>query len=129
MSGVNGFIYHRTRSVIFFWTLLIFALCSVPGEYIPSTTWLDLLGADKWVHAFIFFVLNALLILDLAKKRKGGLQFFISFLACVGYGVVLELMQAWVFSHRSADLEDAAANMVGCLVALLFAGRIRKFAV
>ena len=36
------------------WALLIFGLCAMPGRFIPSVSWLELLSFDKWVHAGIF---------------------------------------------------------------------------
>ena len=56
----NIFIQHSYKlSAI--WALVIFGLCSMPGAYIPSVTWLELLSFDKWVHAGVFFILLSLL--------------------------------------------------------------------
>lgn len=38
---------------------------------------------------------------------------------CIFYGGILEIFQAIVFSHRSADYLDFIANSFGCILALI----------
>ncbi len=103
------------------WTVIIFALCSTPGKYVPTSLWLDLLSFDKFVHATIFFVLIALwLIFLITRSCYSSINKIIVLVACVLYGGLLEIMQATLFSQRSADWFDFIANSVGCLVGLLF---------
>lgn len=111
------------------WTAVIFALCCTPGRYVPTAHWLDLLSFDKLVHASIFFVLSSLWFLYLVKSRNvraSGIALVL--VACVGYGGMLEVLQAKVFSQRSGDWADFIANSLGCLLALLFFSRKKWFA-
>jgi VanZ family protein len=114
----------------FIWTLVIFALCSMPGKAIPHISWLELLSFDKFVHASIFFVLQVLYMrgfsqqknyVFLQKKYK-----LMAFLICVAYGGALELMQAFFFSERSGDLFDFIANSFGCVCGLVLFGSLKK---
>lgn len=110
------------------WTAVIFALCCTPGRYVPTAHWLDLLSFDKLVHASIFFVLSSLWFLFLVKSgnvRASGIALVIT--ACIGYGGMLEVLQATVFSQRSGDWADFIANSLGCLLALLFFRRKKWF--
>jgi hypothetical protein len=102
------------------WGALIFALCAMPGMYIPAVSWLELLSFDKWVHAGIFFILVWLLAIAvlLQKQKKKLIHLFV--VLSIIYGGLLELMQAKVFSNRSADWQDFVANSFGCLMALFF---------
>lgn len=103
------------------WTILIFLLCSTPGQYIPTTNWLELLSFDKFVHASIFFVLAGLWLVYFFRRNK--LSFFttiIIIMFCITYGGLLEIMQARVFSHRSGDWLDFIANTFGSLMGLWF---------
>lgn len=103
------------------WTALIFGLCCMPGRYIPTTNWLELLSFDKLVHASIFFGLICLWLVYLFKINKVSfLTVFLVLLFCILYGGLLEIMQATVFSQRSADWLDFVANSLGCLVGLFF---------
>ena len=103
------------------WTLIIFILCCTPGKYVPTAHWLELLSFDKFVHASIFFTLTFLWLLVGFKKNKLSLSFMIFIIiACIGYGGLLEIMQAKVFSERSGDWLDFIANSFGCLMGLWF---------
>ncbi|MBL7935784.1 MAG: VanZ family protein [Bacteroidia bacterium] len=105
----------------FLWTLIIFVLCCTPGQYIPTTNWLELLSFDKFVHASIFFVLSCLWLISFLKINKlSNLSIILILLSCVLYGGLLEIMQATVFSHRSGDWLDFIANSFGCLMGLWF---------
>lgn len=103
------------------WTIIIFVLCCTPGKYVPTAHWLELLSFDKFVHASIFFTLTFLWLLVGFKKNKLSLSFMIFIIiACIGYGGLLEMMQATVFSQRSGDWLDFIANSFGCLMGLWF---------
>lgn len=109
------------------WALLILGLCSMPGRFIPSTSWLEMLSFDKWVHAGIFFVLVSLLNFSVHFTHQNHTLFYIYFLLSVLYGGALEIMQATVFSERSADWYDMIANSFGCVIALLFKNKLLKW--
>ncbi len=108
------------------WILIIFILCATPGQYIPSNNWLDLLSVDKLVHAGIFGTLMFLLLLVTIKHRYTKSRLILFYVFTVAYGIGLELMQAFVFSNRSADWKDAVANTFGATVLLVFSNRIKR---
>lgn len=109
------------------WALIIFGLCSMPGRFIPTTSWLELVSFDKWVHAGIFFVLASLLFCGAGIHNKNQSLIYVFALAAILYGGLLEIMQAKVFSERSADWQDFIANSFGCLVALAARKPILRF--
>lgn len=103
------------------WTAVIFGLCCMPGKYIPTNDWLELLSVDKLVHASIFFGLTCLWLVHLYKLQKvNTVSVSLVIISCVSYGGLLEIMQATLFSQRSADWLDFIANSFGCLMGLLF---------
>ncbi len=104
--------YHRP----ILWAFFIALLCGMPGKSIPHISWLELLSFDKFVHASLFFVL----IILIKKADKGSLKRLLVFTAvCIAYGGLLELMQAFWFTERSADWMDFTANTIGCCSGLL----------
>ncbi len=111
-------VYRHSALSFCLWGLIIFVLCATPGQYIPSNNWLDLLSVDKLVHASIFCLLSLFGLFWLYKKQATKLQMLLIVLLCVLYGGSLELMQATVFTNRSADWNDVIANTFGCLLAL-----------
>lgn len=108
------------------WALVILALCSTPGQYIPTVSWLELLSFDKWVHASVFFILCILLFTVTIKRDQRKEFMWVYFFLSILYGGLLEIMQAKCFSNRSADWQDFVANSFGCLVALLFYNKLRR---
>ena len=108
------------------WAAVIFALCSMPGRFIPSVSWLELLSFDKWVHAGIFFILVSLFQIAVISNEQSRKLIYLYFILSVMYGGALEIMQATVFSERSADWQDMIANSFGCLMALVFRNKISR---
>src|SRR5690349_8515899 len=120
------YVYRHVRIFTILWALLILLACSVPGQYVPSITWLDWLSPDKWVHAFLFFVLCALCLTWGFQKKDGNKIIIACLIICILYGVSLEMMQATLFKDRSAEWEDIAANTAGCLLSLAARKRISR---
>jgi hypothetical protein len=103
------------------WTAVIFGLCCMPGRYVPTTDWLELISFDKFVHASIFFILTCLWLIY--AYRAGKLTtavILLILLFCIAYGGLLEIMQATVLSQRSADWLDFIANSFGCAMGTWF---------
>jgi hypothetical protein len=125
---LKGLLKQRPYTLAFIWALIIFGLCSMPGGLIPSASWLELLSFDKWVHAGIFFILCALLFSGVALRNQSFVALCGWCVLSIAYGGLLEIMQAKVFSERSADWQDFVANSFGCLVALAIHKQIAKFA-
>jgi hypothetical protein len=123
---IKSLLKKHPYKLAFLWAMLIFGLCSMPGKYIPTASWLELLSFDKWVHAGIFFVLVSLSCLGVIIHLQPGYLMTVFFFLSVLYGGLLEIMQAKVFSQRSADWQDFVANSFGCLMALLFHKKIIK---
>ena len=109
------------------WTGIIFILCCTPGRFIPTTSWLELLSFDKFVHASIFFTLVCFWLIYLFQSKKiSNTTITITLLFCIAYGGSLEIMQATVFSQRSGDWLDFIANSFGCLMGLWFFSKKKK---
>lgn len=92
------------------WILLIFALCSIPGESMPSHT---LFTFDKVGHFGMFF-LGALLWVPTWPDRIMRIA-----VAGVAFSVGTELYQGLMpLLGRSADPYDVVADVVGLAVGL-----------
>ncbi len=123
-------VFFKYNLPAFIWTLVIFALCSMPGKSIPHISWLELLSFDKFVHASIFFVLEILYLRGFNLQTKDDSlrkhAKVIVTLICVLYGGGLEIMQSTLFSERSGDWMDFVANSTGCIAALCLFGFISR---
>lgn len=100
----------RTRAVAVGWSLVILALCSVPGHSLPP---LEILTFDKVGHFGMFF-LGALIWMrawprSTARVLAGGLAF----------GALTEIYQGVVpFLGRSPDPYDFVADALGLIAGL-----------
>jgi hypothetical protein len=110
------------------WTITIFLLCCAPGRFIPTTSWLELLSFDKFVHAGIFFVLICLwLIHGFNHGKLTTTTYLLTVTGAIMYGGLLEIMQATVFSQRSGDWMDFIANSFGCLTGLFVFSKLKHY--
>jgi VanZ family protein len=80
---------------------------------------------DKIVHFGMFFLLSIVCFYDYYTLYNGNISkikwIFWSFIIPVIYGGVIELMQKYIFSSRSAEWGDFFADMLGSFTATVFA--------
>jgi len=109
------------------WAFFIFVLCATPGQYIPTTDWLELLSFDKLVHVSVFFILTSSLLLCAWHYQWRNAAAWWLMVGAILYGMSLEWMQAHWFSNRSADVWDMVANSLGCLLALFMQHKLKAW--
>ena len=97
------------------WTLLVFLLCLVSFNNLPSV---KIKSADKYVHFTFHFIFTFLWFLYLKVDAKSTFQTItrIVFIS-VFFGVLIEIAQQFFTRSRSADIFDVFANFVGALSA------------
>ena len=71
---------------------------------------------DKAEHLLGYFILTLSWLFSFYKKKF--LKYYIT-LACVFYGIIIEVFQSILTSYRTGDYLDAIANSLGALLALL----------
>lgn len=103
------------------WAALVIALHAIPGKDLPNAPLLSLFQFDKLVHATLFGVLAWLSLCSLSSVQHRKKKTWIGvFLACVLFGIGLELAQQYCFTERSADVYDAIADASGSLAGVIF---------
>ena len=99
------------------WSGIIFFLCFLPGSALPKEDWLDKIYFDKIVHAGLYFILFLLIVRIFETKTKSAL--IIASLLCIAQGILIEFVQgSSLIDHRSFDVYDIIANVVGVLIAI-----------
>lgn len=109
------FLRHNLLGIL--WAIFILILCGLPGEQFQNA---HITNADKVIHTFLFAVLFFLLSVGFIKQRTFA-SLRINTLSkvlmiSILYGLIIEVLQGWVFIGRSIDLYDAIFNGFGCLV-------------
>ncbi|MTI22498.1 VanZ family protein [Fulvivirga sp. RKSG066] len=94
----------------FIWAAGILLLTLTPGKSVPDYT---LFSYDKLGHAFVFFVLAALLSKGLYQSNgKRNFAILITLLFTATYGMAIEIAQHFI-PDRGMEWYDALANVVG----------------
>ena len=108
------------------WAFIIFILCSLPGEEIPTPNW-QIPYLDKIVHVGMFFLLSMLISLmsiwDTFLTFK-KLLIIVTLVALV-YGGFIEIMQHYYFD-RSGEILDLGADLLGAIIGCCFYPFIRN---
>jgi VanZ family protein len=103
------------------WALVIFCLILLPGQQMPKLS-SSFISIDKLAHAFVFMVLVFLMIVGFRKQyrfpafRTKATTY--ALLISGAYALILEFMQ-FFSSARTVDIQDALANLTGCLLGYL----------
>lgn len=106
------------------WALFILLLTGIPGNYVPETiSFLDWASPDKVVH-FILFGGQTFLILfafrDKLSDKKNRRKVIITAITLgVAYGLLTEILQAYVFIGRDGNLFDFVADFLGAILGFL----------
>jgi VanZ family protein len=106
------------------WAVFVLILCGFPGNKLPELTFLQWLKPDKIVHLFLFGVQCYLLIRGFRKQNEFSSVYknaiVISIVVTISFGALVEVMQSYIFVHRSGDVRDAIANAIGAFTGWWF---------
>lgn len=116
------FMFPAVRWVaVLLYAALVIYLCLLPPDSVRSTSFLDKIYFDKWVHVMMYFGMWSLLVWGF--KGRGGLAvrrkliFGISAAICLVMGAALEFMQLNI--GRGMDWTDELANFGGVVIAYI----------
>ncbi|PXX95221.1 VanZ family protein [Marinifilum breve] len=114
------------RNII--WAIIIFILCSIPGNDLPKTSAIHIPHFDKLVHFGMFFIMGIFLMAELSfqTKLKKSRIILITVLLVTTYGGAIEYLQQHYFTNRSGDYIDLAADILGGVVAIIIYPWIKK---
>lgn len=101
------------------WSIVVLILCGIPGRKIPQLTFLEWLRPDKIVHLILFGTQSFLLLkayFEVGKSAAEKKWLYVGL--SIAYGIVIEILQKYIFIDRSADYRDAIANAIGAFCGL-----------
>ena len=112
----------KSYKYAYLWAILATFLCGTNGNNIAQFSITNLIGIDKLAHMLLFGT-ETFLIAIAAKKldaNKNSLYIiFSAFLIGTVFGIIIEILQATIFTNRSFDYLDMVANTIGCALAWL----------
>ncbi|RXQ95121.1 VanZ family protein [Ancylomarina salipaludis] len=114
------------RNII--WAMVIFVLCSVPGNDLPHTAMFEIPYFDKMVHFGLFFVMGIFLVAELRYQTNLSRIHIalITFAFITIYGGTIEILQERYFVDRSGDYWDLLADVAGGICSVLLFPFLKK---
>ena len=104
------------------WGIIILILSGIPGSSAPKISFLNIPYSDKILHASFYFILAFLILTEKSTNEKLTLRrkIFVIIIATI-YGILIEILQKYVFIQRTSETLDAICNMLGAaLSAIIF---------
>ncbi|PKQ62350.1 hypothetical protein BZG01_17515 [Labilibaculum manganireducens] len=110
------------------WAVVIFILCSIPGDDLPNTPLISIPHFDKLVHFGMFFIMGIFLFAELSIQTKlKRIYSAVIILALIAfYGGLIEYLQQNYFVHRSGDYWDLFADILGGIFAIIMYPWLKK---
>ena len=103
-------------------TLFIGYLSLKKINYVP----IRLSHLDKIYHFVAYFLLGCAWFFSFSKAyQKPKLKYAIA-MACIIYGMVIEVLQATLTTYRTASVLDVFANMAGVIAAMMLFKQVYK---
>ena len=104
---------------------VILIASGIPGNYLPEIkSFRDWLGPDKILHLFLFGTFQYFFIYCYFRSHRENVLSvpIILLLLLIGmlFGIFTEILQRYLFTGRSANAYDAAADAIGCMAGLGF---------
>lgn len=106
----------------YLWAVLATFVCGTNGQNIPQFSFTNLFGIDKLAHMLLFGTETFLIAIATKKHDASKSSFkiiFPAFFIGTVFGIIIEILQATVFTNRSFDYLDMLANSIGCALACL----------
>lgn len=111
------------------WTGFVLIACLADGNTVPKSSFFNIPNKDKIAHFIFYFVFSIVwlqyLIIEYkytSKRLLAGIIFIVAALM----GGVIELIQYYFTSTRSAEWADVLANCSGSLAGVLIGKAISK---
>lgn len=79
---------------------------------------------DKIQHAFAYFTLTTCWLFSFYKKVPSRKYFIV--IACIIFGIIIEVLQSELTIYRTGDYLDVLANTLGVLLGLTIFNQILK---
>lgn len=102
------------------WAAIILFLSLAPSNQMPELNIWQLLSFDKAAHLFFYALFTLQLIVAFKKQNFSCTLKYQSVLSALFisllYGVIVEMLQYFMFAGRSADYLDIIANTLGAFV-------------
>jgi len=109
-----------TTAALIMWVVVVFFVHVVPIDPNKART-IDIPHFDKFIHFSLFLVLSLLALRRRVAHPRPMSSSAVGWiiLSCCVYGIALELFQPLAGTHRSSDVVDGIADVLGVLTGVI----------
>lgn len=127
--------YYQLRPFIpaVIWTIIVLGLSAMPGTFIPSFSWSDLISLDKLAHATVYCILTLFICGGFQAQEQNHKLIIREIIIAIGFscfwGASMEWMQGTFFPSRAFEFLDMLANCTGAFIGwgIWQSGNVRKW--
>jgi len=105
------------------WAVFILIVLGIPGDQLSNRSFLQIPYLDKIIHMVLFLILVFLISRGFFLQHQFTFlyRFSIPSVLIIGiaYSGLTEILQAFVFKGRTADISDFIFDVIGCFCGLL----------
>lgn len=105
------------------WAVFILIVLGIPGDQLSNQSFLQIPYLDKIIHMVLFLILVFLISRGFFLQHQFTFlyRFSIPSVLIIGiaYSGLTEILQAFVFKGRTADISDFIFDVIGCFCGLL----------
>ncbi len=113
------------------WSFVILTLCLAPSNKISSINLFNIGHLDKAAHFLLYYIFALIIYADLVKYLAARVKkYYIilyALLVPLALGVLVELLQYYVFTTREGSIPDIAANICGITAGLFSVQLLKKY--
>lgn len=122
----NKQIAPRYIALAFAWAMFILFATIANVSTLTQLKLSDLFAFDKPIHMMLFGI-QAILLIRI-KSAPTTRWILYCCLASLAYGILTELLQAWLTTTRYFDYMDMVANFIGCILVYVWQARTNRVA-
>ena len=104
------------------WAAFILIICGIPGDELDRFKIVIIPYLDKMVHLVLYYIFATFLFSGFtnyySSHHKKARTYIYGSAIALSYGILIELLQLSVFSHRSFEVLDILGNIIGVIAAL-----------
>ena len=104
------------------WAAFILIICGIPGDDLDKFNIIVIPYLDKMVHLVLYYIFATFLFSGFtryyASHHLKSRTFIYGTAIALSYGILIELLQLYVFSHRSFEILDIVGNFTDIVAAL-----------
>lgn len=104
------------------WAIVILILCGLPGNEVSKVKFIDIPYLDEFVFTYrftLFLVCWYPTTILKGKVIKVSVNTIIlATIVAIIYGILIEVLQKYLFINRGAEIWDEVANTLGVIITL-----------